>query len=200
MIAAALTIACVVPYLRDIRRGTTRPQRASWLVFATLAIIAAVSQAVEGARSGALLAGGAAVGFAAVSVASIRHGTGGFARPDRLALVVAACGALLSIAVSRPLVAVGAVVVAELGAVALTVRKALGDPRSETRSTWVMDVAAGILSVVAVHEVSGAELLYPVHHTVANGAVVAALIIARRRDRYRRPRWPGSHSLRRLPR
>lgn len=182
VVAAAITCACVVPYLRDIRLGTTRPQRASWLVFATLAAVAAVSQAFDGNGAGTWLAGGSALGFGAVFVASIPRGVGGFAAADRAALAVAAAGTGVSVAMARPLVAVIGVVIAELGAVALTARKALDDPGSETRSTWIADGLAGMLSIVAIDHVTAATLLYPVHHTVANGAVVAAIAIGRRRS------------------
>lgn len=181
VVAAAMTAACVVPYLRDIRRGTTRPQRTSWLVFATLAAVAAISQAAAGSGAGTWLAGGSAVGFGAVFVASIRSGVGGFAAPDRAALAVAAAGIVVSFVMARPLVAVVGVVVAEIGAVALTVRKSLADPDSETRSTWTVDGLAGLLSIVAVDHVTATTLLYPVHHTVANGAVVVAIAMGHRR-------------------
>ena len=182
VIAAAMTFACVVPYLRDIRLGTTRPQRASWLVFATLAAVAAVSQALAGNGAGTWLAGGSALGFGAVFVASIRRGVGGFDAADRAALAVAAAGTVVSIVMARPLLAVLGVVIAELGAVGLTVRKSLADPGSETRSTWIIDGLAGLLSIVAVDHMTVTTLLYPVHHTVANGAVVAAIAIGRRRS------------------
>ena len=182
VIAAAITFACVVPYLRDIRLGTTRPQRASWLVFATLAAVAAVSQALAGNGAGTWLASGSALGFGAVFVASIPRGVGGFAAADRAALAVAAAGTAVSIVMARPLYALIGVVIAELGAVALTARKSLDDPDSETRSTWIADGLAGLLSIVAVDHVTATTLLYPVHHTVANGAVVAAIAIGRRRS------------------
>jgi hypothetical protein len=182
VIAAAMTVACVVPYLRDIRLGTTRPQRASWFVFAALAAVAAVSQAVDGSGAGTWLAAGSALGFGAVFVASIANGVGGFAAADRAALAIAAAGTTLSVVMAQPVLAVLGVVVAELGAVALTVRKSLADPGSETRSTWMTDGVAGMISVVAVEHATAAELLYPVHHTVANGVVVTAIAIGRRRE------------------
>ena len=83
---------------------------------------------------------------------------------------------------ARPLLAVLGVVIAELGAVGLTVRKSLADPGSETRSTWIIDGLAGLLSIVAVDHMTATTLLYPVHHTVANGAVAAAIAIGRRRS------------------
>ena len=182
VIAAAMTCACVVPYLRDIRRGTTRPQRASWLVFAALAAVAAVSQALTGNDAGTWLASGSALGFGAVFVASIRRGVGGFAAADRVALAVAVAGTVVSVVMARPLLAVIGVVIAELGAVGLTVRKSLADPGSETRSTWIIDGLAGLLSIVALDHMTTTTLLYPVHHTVANGTVAAAIAIGRRRS------------------
>jgi hypothetical protein len=185
VVAAVVTMCCVLPYLRDIRRGTTRPQRASWFVFASLAAVAALSQALDGGGAGSWLASGSAVGFGAVFVASIRCGVGGVARADLAVLAVAGVGASISLAAGRPLIAVLGVVVAEAGAVALTVRKALDDPGSETRSTWIADALAGALSILAVDQVSTGALLYPVHHTLMNSGVVVALAVGARRSEQR---------------
>lgn len=182
VVAAILTIVCVVPYLHDIRLGTTRPQRASWFVFATLAAVAAISQRLAGGGAGTWLAAGSALGFGAVFVASIPRGVGGLGAADRVALAIAAAGTIGSFVVERPLVALLGVVIAELGAVGLTARKALADPSSETRSTWIIDGMAGLLSMVAVDHMTTTALLYPVHHTVANGAVVIAMAIGHRRS------------------
>ena len=117
VVAGGLTIGSVVPYLRDIRRGTTRPQRTSWFVFATLAMVAAVSQFVDDPGPGAWLAAGAAGAFTLVFVVSIRHGVGGFDPRDVVALAVASIGGVVSMITARPLLAVIGVVVAEMGAV-----------------------------------------------------------------------------------
>jgi hypothetical protein len=182
LLSAFVTAACVVPYLRDIRRGTTRPHRTSWFVFATLALVAAVSQALADAGPGTWLAAGSAVGFGAVFIASIRRGVGGSSVADHVARAVAAAGAVASVVTARPMLAVGGVVVAEIGAAALTVRKTLRDPGSETRSTWTADAVAGMLAIGAVDQLTAASLLYPIHHVVANVAVVAAIVIGHRRS------------------
>lgn len=180
VVAASLTVACVVPYLRDVRAGHTRPQRVSWFVFAALAIVAAVSQTLEGAGAGALLAAGAAIGFSAVAVASITRGVGGVDPASRVAMVIATIGAIVSVLAVEPMIAIVAVVCAELAAVSLTVRKALTEPGSETLSTWVVDGTAGVLGLVAIDRLSAADALYPAHHALANGAVVVAILIGRR--------------------
>ena len=68
VLSGLLTAACVIPYLRDIYRGSTRPQRVSWFVFATLSIVAAVGQFADGALAGAWLASGSALGFTLVLI------------------------------------------------------------------------------------------------------------------------------------
>jgi hypothetical protein len=185
--SAALTAVCVVPYLRGIRLGNTRPQRTTWFVFATVSVVASVSQLSAGGGAGVWLSAGSAIGFAAVFAASIRGGVGGWSRIDRVVLVIAALGVVASVVVSRPVVAIVAVVLAEIVAVALTVRKAASDPASETMSTWVIDCAAGGVAIAAVDRVSTVELLYPIHHTIANAAVVAAIVCGRWRSAHVQP-------------
>jgi hypothetical protein len=179
LVSAVLTALCVLPYLRDMYRGTTRPQRVSWFVFATLSVVAAVSQFLEGAHAGAWLSAGAAAGFTLVFLASLRHGVGGTSPRDIVALTVALVGVVVSILVERPIVAVCAVIAAELAAVSLTARKAVHDPKSETASTWLIDAAAGIVAIMAVTERSVTELLYPVHHVLVNAWVLGAIVIGR---------------------
>ena len=170
-----LTALCVVPYIRDIRRGTTRPHRVSWFTFAALSTVAAVSQFVDGAGAGAWLAAGSAVGFTIVFGYSIRAGVGGSSWPDRCGLVLAAVGVALALVAREPLVAVVSVIAAELVAIALTAVKAVRDPDSETPTTWLFDCLAGGLAIAAVSSFSVTELMYPVHHTVANALVLAAI-------------------------
>ena len=90
-------------------------------------------------------------------------------------------GVVLGLIAETPLVVGGPVVIAELAAVSLTVHKSLRDPRSETRSTWFIDCLAGVVAIAAVPDLSLAALLYPVHHTLANAAVLVAIAVGRRR-------------------
>jgi hypothetical protein len=180
ILSGLLTATCVIPYLRDIYCGTTRPQRVSWFVFATLSIVAAVGQFADGAQAGAWLASGSALGFTLVFVASIRRGVGGTSARDIFSLSVGLVGVVASIAIERPIVAVVAVIVAEIAAVSLTVRKARLDPGTETPATWMIDAMAGAVAILAVTEMSVTELLYPAYHCAVNLWVLAAIAAGRR--------------------
>jgi hypothetical protein len=178
-LSALLTMCCVFPYLRDMAMRRTRPHRVTWFVFALLSAIAAINQREAAAMAGAWLAAGSAAGFGVVFLASIRAGTGGRTLPDIICLTIGIAGTLLSIVMQKPMLAVIAVVVAEISAVWVTARKACRDPESETLSTWMIDALAGGVAILAVAEPSPVTLLYPVHHMLMNLWVAAAIIRGR---------------------
>jgi hypothetical protein len=183
LLAGLMTALCVVPYLRDIRRGTTRPHRTSWAVFAIVELVAALGQFASHAWAGAFLALGAAIGFSAVAIASIKYGEGGTRPIDRVAIVVLAVGLVVWALTSNAWVAVFVAMAIDLPAVALTFQKSRRDPSSETLSTWVIDCAAGMVAVLAVlvaRTPTGLNLMYPAYHVIGNGCIVAALLMGRR--------------------
>jgi hypothetical protein len=49
VLAALASVVNAIPYIRDTLRGTTRPHRATWLVWAVLAIVVCMSQRADGA-------------------------------------------------------------------------------------------------------------------------------------------------------
>jgi hypothetical protein len=95
--------------------------------------------------------------------------------------VVAAAGTAAWLLSARPLLGLLGVVVAEGAAISLTARKALADPDSETLATWIVDGIAGLIAIGATANASLLTLLYPIHHAVANGLIVAAIAVGRNR-------------------
>ena len=143
--------SCVVPYLRDIARGTTRPQRVSWFVFAALSTVAAVAQFLDGDLAGAWLATGLGRRVRR-RVRRVDPAWRGRAprSPTGWPWRVGVLGVVVSVVVEQPMVALFAVIVAEVLAIAITVRKAQAEPSSETLSTWCIDGLAGLVAIAAV--------------------------------------------------
>ena len=46
ILAGVVAIADTIPYIRDTLRGSTRPHRGTWLIWATLATVVVLSHAV----------------------------------------------------------------------------------------------------------------------------------------------------------
>jgi hypothetical protein len=179
-VAAGLAgIADTVPYVRDILRGSTRPHRGTWLIWAVLAAVACLSQRADGASWSVVMTGSQAILTGLVFVLAIRHGEGGMETRDLFLLGLAGAGVIGWIIARQPVVAVGCVIAADLIAFVMMTPKVRADPDSETLSTYALASAGGALAAGAVGMADVSLLLYPVYFCVANGAM--AVFIHRRR-------------------
>jgi hypothetical protein len=177
--AAVVSLVGIVPYVRDMLRGTTRPDRGAWLVWSVLGATAFASQAADGATwSLAFLAveTGAVV---LVLVLALGRSSGGPEAYELTLLGVAGLGIAGWALSDDPAVATAFVVAADLSGFLLMLPKTWRDPWSETLSTWVLSGVSGALGTAAVGSLDATLLLYPVYFALANGAV--AVLIATRR-------------------
>lgn len=179
LLAGVMAVADLVPYLRDMRRGTTRPHRGAWLIWSVLAVVVFGAQCADGASWSLVILGAEAVGTSVVFALSIRLGSGGLSRTERALIVLAGGGVVAWAAADAPIIATTCVVAAELIATAMMVPKTWRDPSSETLSTYVLAGVGGALAAGSVGALVPSLLLYPVHFCLLNGAL--AFLILRRR-------------------
>jgi hypothetical protein len=178
--AAVLSVIDLVPYIRDIFRGTTRPHRGTWLIWSVLGAIAFASQFADGATWSLGLVGMQAATTTFVLALSIRFGVGGASTGDLCLIGLAGLGLVGWAISSTPVVATMFVVAADFIGVVMMLPKTWRDPWSETAPTYVLASAAGVCGTVAVGELDASLLLYPVYYAVGSGAI-AAVILHRRR-------------------
>ena len=179
--AAVLSLIDLVPYIRDILRGTTRPHRGTWLIWSVLGVTAFASQFADGATWSLGLVGVQAATTTLVLVLSIRFGMGGASRADLCLIGLAGLGLVGWAVSSTPAVATTFVVAADLIGVVMMLPKTWRDPWSETAPTYVLASASGLCGALAVGELDASLLLYPVYYTLGNGAI-AGVILHRRRS------------------
>ncbi len=179
LLAGLVAIADAVPYIRDMRRGTTRPHRGTWLVWSVLAVVACASTAAEGVTWSLVMVATQAVLTTLILVLAVRRGLGGTAPADLLMIAVAAVGVAAWLAAGEPLVAIVGVIVADLAGALMMLPKTWRDPRSETLSTFALASLSGALAVGAVGSFEPALLLFPAWYCLVNGAI--ALVIVDRR-------------------
>ena len=179
ILAGVASVANTVPYVRDVVRGTTRPHRGSWLIWAVTASVVYASQRADGATWSLIMAGAQAVLTAFVFLLAIRRGEGGMGARDASLIVLAAAGVAGWTVVDEPLVATTCVIAADLIAAGLMVPKTYRDPSSETFATYALASVGGVLAAGAVGTGDPSLLLYPLYFCAINGAI--ALLIAQRR-------------------
>jgi hypothetical protein len=180
LLAGILQLVATAPYLRDVLRGTTKPQRATWAIWATLSFVVLASQWASGATWSLTLTIGQALSCGAVLALSLRHGVGGVTRLELALLGLAALGVAGWLLVDDPVVATCSVVVADIVAVALMLPKTYRHPGSETLATYAIGVVSTLFALAAAGSTAASLLIYPVYILFADGAVAAVILLRRR--------------------
>lgn len=178
-----LSLLCVVPYIRDILKHQTQPERASWFIWSVLGFIAFFSQLAKGATNSLGLTIGETAAVTIVFLLSLKYGVGGLTRRDLKALIGAGIGLILWALTHEAAWAIVFVVLVDSIGALLTLIKAYEDPESETLSTWFISGTSGVFGTLAVGSLNPALLLYPLYIVLANYLTVIAQILGRKRKR-----------------
>lgn len=178
ILAGLISVFCYIPYVRDILLKTTKPERASWLIWTVLGSISFFSQLAKGASNSLWMTGVQTFGVALIFAMSIKFGTGGLTSRDVKALIVALIGLIIWYFTQEAAWALFIVIIVDAAGALLTVFKAYEDPESETISTWFLSGLSGLIAAFAVGSWNFILLSYPVYICLANWTVVAAMKIS----------------------
>lgn len=182
-ISAILSICMIIPYIRDIFRKVTQPERASWFIWTTLGFIAFFSQLAKGATDSLWLTAGQTVAVLAIFFLSIKYGVGGLTKRDIRALATAGVGLILWWLTNEALYALLIVIAIDSIGTYLTMIKSYKDPESETMSTWIMSGTSGIFGALAVGSFDLSLLAYPLYIVIANYTIVGAMLLGRKNNK-----------------
>jgi hypothetical protein len=180
ILAGVLQLVATAPYLRDILRGSTKPQRATWTIWATLAFVALASQWASGATWSLALTIGVAASCGSVLVLAVRRGVGGVSPVEFALLAIAALGIVGWRLADDPTVATCSVVMADAIGGALMLPKTYRQPGSETLSTYTIGVVSTLCALAAVNSAALPLLIYPLYVLIADCVVVAVIVFRRR--------------------
>lgn len=180
ILAGILQLVASAPYVRDILRGSTIPQRSTWTIWTTLSFVVLASQWASGATWSLALTIGQAVSCSVIFVLAMRRGVGGVSPVELALLGIAALGIIGWQIADDPTVATCSVVVADLIGVALMLPKTYRQPASETLSTFAIGVVSTIFALLALESAAASLLIYPVYILFADAAVVAVIVTRRR--------------------
>jgi hypothetical protein len=179
--ASLIAFSSMVPYVRDIFHGTTRPNTITWLLWLFIQIIAISAQFYEGASWSVIFV--IADGINIVIVLAISLGGYGYRAWNAFDV---GCGALGVVAIIA-WQATGDGVLALIFAVAAdslaalpTLRKSFQDPWSENPEGWALTALAAGLGVAATAQYNVANLLFPSYLFLINFLTFALAFVGRR--------------------
>jgi hypothetical protein len=182
LLAGIIGVIGYAPYIRDILKGSTKPDRASWLIWTLEYTALFAAQLSVGAAESLWLIGLQLLGVVAICALSYRYGVGGFDRKNVIVLLsVCVVLTIWYLTRSADLTIILLIAVEAVG-VALTMRKVYKQPGSETLVMWALIAAAGVIGIAAVGAGAAAILyVYPVALIAMGLGVIGASKLGERR-------------------
>ncbi len=161
-----LSVAGNVPYVWESINGKVKPERISWLLFTLLGFTYYFSALQDG---GAVwFTAGELIGPIVIFLTSLKYGVGGKSKFDRIALFVAMFAFALLFVVDGTLLSLVIALFVDATAIALTVRKLISDPASESRNVWGIWLASSIFAVISIEHYSVESLLFPAYVVIVS--------------------------------
>lgn len=188
----ALNLIGSVDYIRRVRSGEVRPNRASWLLWAIAPAVVLAAELQQGVGLRALMTLGIALGPFLVFVSSFTTRAAYW----KLGRLDWSCGALSGLAVAlwaltdSAVLAIALSIAADALAAIPTVRKAITDPHTESPVFFVAVSLGGALTLATLQRWTFADWAFPFYIFVFPG-LLALLIHRLRRAEDRGPDTAG---------
>lgn len=177
ILSGILFLVAFLPYIRAIVRGSTRPAKASWIIWGALDTITFAGMFATDALNGQIVA--AVIGVWAVIILALKYGLPGWTRIDKLCLIGAALGIILWRLTHDPRVGLlTSLVVTFLGSIPTFV-SAWQDPGRENRMAWLLFTLSGVVAVIAIPAWSIQDAAQPFTF-LAIDAIVLAVVLFRK--------------------
>jgi hypothetical protein len=177
ILSGVIVLLAGPPYLIDIFKGKTKPQRTAWFIWTVLGVVAFVSQIGLKAHWSLVYVGLNALGNLIVFLLSFKYGVGGWKKLDFVALAIAAAGVGVSLIAKDPLFALFGVIVADFAGTVLTLYKTFLMPSSETSITWIFFGTSSLLGALSVGAWDFKLLLYPLYMAFATYSILIAQLL-----------------------
>lgn len=181
-----IQIFSVIPYVKDMLYGNTRPNAVSYVLWAITGIIAVLAQVSAGASWS--LAFLIALTFNACLIAflSLRgYGYKKYTALDWSCLLLAIASLVLWKITENPVVALVLSVVGDFFAALPTIAKAYKDPNSELAFGWFLVVIASSLSILSSTKWNTANLIVPMY-SLGESALITWLVYFGQRKIFKR--------------
>ena len=160
-----------LPYIREVRSGTTKPNLASWIGWSFVLLIGSAAQIAKGASWSVLLPIAALIGDMIVTILAFRKGYVHFSVLDKTCLGLGVAAILLWLITNEPLTALILAVSADFIVGVPTFVKTFKDPLSEGPMGWGFFALGSLLAFGATAQFDINNLAYPVEFVLLNGIV-----------------------------
>ncbi len=173
----------IIPYLRDIFRGRTRPHRVTYFIWMLLGGLAFFASLEIGALDTIVVTGLVFFNCLFISLLSIKYGMPGFNRFDIFCLVGALVGFLMLFILHAPLEALVVTVITDCFALMPTLRKVFLHPESDHMGAWMIYSVGTIGNLMLIQSFTFENALYPMYMFIEGVLIIGFIIMGRIRQK-----------------
>ena len=175
IIAGMLVFVAYIWYCKAIIKGTTKPNRMTWITIALISWVLLLTYKAGGADTTIWAPLGEAVAASVVAFLSIGRGVGGFEKTDIICFVGVIGSFILWQISGLSIVGLVSSLLVDTFALYPTIEKSWGKPNEEDRLAWTMTQIGNTLNILAINQLTLAILIYPIWRFLLDGVVVYAL-------------------------
>lgn len=188
--ASVITFTSVFPYLKDIIRGSTRPNIVSWITWTLLTAIATIAELVGGETATAIFTLSATMATLLVVLFGLRYGYTKYSRFDVWCQVGALLGFVLWWIFNSPVLAIVAAVIIDFIGTLPTIVHSWKSPKEETWITYSMTVVGALFTILALTSFNWSSLSYPVYIILINSLLSVTILVRRKFKAYSKIEQP----------
>lgn len=166
--------------IRSIFKGEYKPQRITRLIFLILSLlfVGTLSELENGIAIALAFVGT----FANIIIftLSLKYGMGGYSREDILVFVLAMISLLVWKTTNNPALGLMFSLLTDFLGLLPTIVKSYKQPYTEAPLFYLSDTIAAFFSFIAVGSLVLTDIAYPMYLLLANGGLLALLVLRRR--------------------
>ncbi len=176
IVATYITIFAYLPYILSILKGTTKPNRTTWVVLFLIGLVSFITYKDIGATTtlGVPLAN--VIGPLIIFVLSIKFGEGWETLNDFKYLLISGVAIVLWQIYDSPLLGLIFNLFADFIAFIPTLKKSFFKPQTENTLTWCLFSFGGILNLLAIDKWIFSIIVYPLYILIAESTVAFLLL------------------------
>jgi hypothetical protein len=175
-LAGAVALAGFVPYSLSILHGQTRPNRATWWIWAVVGAVSFAGYVAAGGRDAIWVPLSYVLGPLVTAILALRLGEGGWGPLECVCLAGSLAALILWALSGSPALALVLNIAVDLLGALPTFWKAWAEPESEDALSWGIFCAGNVLNLLAIDTWTLAGAAYPVYLFVLTAAITAVLI------------------------
>lgn len=180
VISGMFLISGYAPYIYEVIKKKTIPNRASWFIWALSTTIILFGVHETGTNEAIWVPVADALGCIGIFLLSLRLGVGGWSPTDRVSLAICVASLIILFFTRDAFVALLMNLGIYVSGYIPTIRKALKDPSSESMVAWSLFFIGVLLNLVTVAfgtDTGVAVWLYPIVLVLTVGTLYACIVL-----------------------